>query len=661
MKKVAAFFICFLVLLSSIGTLTSVTFDTLMEDKESVPSSVSIFEWAPDPNLDTEPFQIIDGESGEFESSYHHSTSGGYNYITMRWEHIANTPLDFGYSSSGRPYSNDNVQFLQDVDWPYDRMPDGARISIEYNFHVTGDFATRERGTRMFECLFSVKYPSGGWARLDAYSEPCDDEYHEGARNLGYSIQYVWDNNLLPTVWDPENTTKTAKLAVVLSPSRYFEEDYFPEDDIIYPWQVYNGTVILSVRRISVEILMENPPDPSELTEPISETNHSDGIGIRSSQMIVVDDSLYAIGSVREQGTHYWGYYQDDYSFTIMRFNQNTDLEWSVTPNWNSWVMGYGIAKYDDMFYVMGCESNNSYYKDVFLAKVSESGDVIWKTSWYECTHISGASIAVSSDGSIYAICHSYLFHAVDLIEFTPSSLRKYDSAGNLLWSRTFPTGYYGNYGNLIDTSLVLLNETSLYVATSSYVGMWDSEGNELWNVTDFDYTISDITTNYDQQLIVGGTNTTHLFLNVYDTSGIRIYNESLMLAHKPHWIEYLFLHDLVCSPNGIIYCALETYRYEDSKKILSFNSDCTFRSLDNLTAPDTSSLPMSIAAFDDDIVYVLDTRVGSYSTYISLAAFEIEVASEQNSTFVTSIVIWASAIILASVISIIIIKKWMK
>ena len=152
--------------------------------------------------------------------------------------------------------------------------------------------------------------------------------------------------------------------------------------------------------------------------------------------------------------------------------------------------------------YVVGWINSESHGQpivmDAFVNKYSTDGNELWKRQFGTQKFDRATSVAVDDDGNIYAAgCTCGEFPGQTEIECTDAFVRRYDTAGNELWTRQFGTAREDRaLGVSVDREGTLyvvgwtegtfpaqthLGKRPAVVHKDGFVRAYDSAGNDLW------------------------------------------------------------------------------------------------------------------------------------------------------------------------------------
>ncbi len=159
-------------------------------------------------------------------------------------------------------------------------------------------------------------------------------------------------------------------------------------------------------------------------------------------------------------------------------------LDWvkSYNPISNNLQSANDIAVDDEgNSYLLGYTSRGFNGADVALAKFNASGSLIWARSFdggNENNSDLGKSLAIVKTGSV---THIYAACAISVSGYgNQSGLLKYDTSGNLLWSKSIATGYNTSVScvsNDFSGNIFVAGGTS----AEPYVVKFNANGDSLW------------------------------------------------------------------------------------------------------------------------------------------------------------------------------------
>jgi uncharacterized delta-60 repeat protein len=171
----------------------------------------------------------------------------------------------------------------------------------------------------------------------------------------------------------------------------------------------------------------------------------------------------------------------------LLKYDSAGGLVWQKTWGGTGNDYGFGVAvDGSGNIYVTGyTESFGAGNADVVLLKYSPSGGLLWQKTWGGTNSDEGWGVAVDSSGNIYVAGYTYSFGAgnYDVV------LLKYDSAGGLVWQKTWGggSGDFG-WGVAVDGSgNIYVTGGTLSFGAGSYdvvLLKFDSSGGLVWQNT---------------------------------------------------------------------------------------------------------------------------------------------------------------------------------
>jgi peptide/nickel transport system permease protein len=215
------------------------------------PTGVITRNYMEDSNLTIAPDIVIEGSSDEFSGAHYENTSDiGASYVNLTWTHTANTSLDFRPEPDPDetfPDCNDYIYLSRSIDWPYNKVPKDANISIDVRIEMAGDFASRSEGKNMFKIFVWLVDSSGNWTKIYTSAPPYSTKIKTKTFDINwFQVLDAWEGmiEVNGTQQDPEDKLT---LAVGLAPTMLFQRYR-----TIEPWREYNGAVTLTVQSLSI-------------------------------------------------------------------------------------------------------------------------------------------------------------------------------------------------------------------------------------------------------------------------------------------------------------------------------------------------------------------------------------------------------------------------
>ena len=423
------------------------------------PSDYTSWELLSDPELSEMPEVIIAGNSGEF--SFDYESDGIDGDLEMTWNHTAGTRLDYplptSYKYNKTPECNEFIVCRKPFVWELDSLPLRVKISIDYEFELAG--------STYFQPFVRMITSMGRWVSVDT-TLPALNGTNSASVDLSESrIDDVWETQTAET---PLGAYSRA-LVVGLSPSESFNR----LDNGTEPWRYCNGSVTMSLQRISVLALVGERTPVEEISSIAQGRWDHEGDELWSDLYVDSDGSVY--GAIMSFG----GYPFENHTPCLVKWGSNNEVIWWTSLNESShWPY---LDLHGNFIHVVASDWHG--YRDPFsypidnmlLAKYRTNGTHVWTRRWDFSNGSRGHDIAVGPDGEIYVIAS--VVESLEPYRSTPV-LMKLDQDGELLWNATFWTYLAGS------TSLGVTHDGNVYVQTRRTITKCDRDGNLLWNVT---------------------------------------------------------------------------------------------------------------------------------------------------------------------------------
>ncbi|MBD3406419.1 MAG: ABC transporter permease subunit [Candidatus Lokiarchaeota archaeon] len=219
------------------------------------PTGVITDQYMPDRELTEAPeFELI-GDSTDF-SYEHYVPDGGNGRVNLTWEHTAGTeitlqdPYDTGPQLLD-PIADSFIVFKQEVEWPFEGLPEDVNISLTYATTLTGDFLTEERGGLMFRAYIWFIDDSGNWMRVFESNPPYADYFQTRIKHLSFfDIRDTFGGMVVDENNVQEDERDVFTVAFGLVPSETFFEDSV--GDYEHPYLNYTGGVEITVEELGV-------------------------------------------------------------------------------------------------------------------------------------------------------------------------------------------------------------------------------------------------------------------------------------------------------------------------------------------------------------------------------------------------------------------------
>ena len=173
-------------------------------------------------------------------------------------------------------------------------------------------------------------------------------------------------------------------------------------------------------------------------------------------------------------------------AFSAPAFADGPAVQWEKTFGGSDWDYGYSVQQTSDGGYIIAgdafCEPGSV---DVYLVKTDSAGNLLWQKTFGGSDYDWGHSVQQTSDGGYIIAGTTYSFGAGSDDVY----LVKTDSAGNLLWQKTFGGSEWDGGNSVQQTSdggYIIAGRTESFGAGSGdvYLIKTDSEGNQKWQQT---------------------------------------------------------------------------------------------------------------------------------------------------------------------------------
>ncbi|MDF3068230.1 MAG: Cell surface protein [Polyangiaceae bacterium] len=201
---------------------------------------------------------------------------------------------------------------------------------------------------------------------------------------------------------------------------------------------------------------------------------------------VVTDASgnVYTIGEVEA--------FETVTNISVRKFDSSGTPIWSRTFDYSDSMDGRGIAMTPTGDIVVAGSYYNSGNIDLFTAKLSSSGALIWESRLDTGSWGAGKDVAVDPSGNIYFVGSSTNFD-LGLAEYP--IIRKFDPAGNVLWTKTLTVADGASSSGVVNGVSTDSSGDVVVVGFHSraFTAKYDGAGNELWSRIDTTGTVSDL------------------------------------------------------------------------------------------------------------------------------------------------------------------------
>jgi hypothetical protein len=203
-------------------------------------------------------------------------------------------------------------------------------------------------------------------------------------------------------------------------------------------------------------------------------------------------------------------------------------LDWATTWGGAGYDNAKAVTIYSGNIYVAGTtRSFGSGLSDIFLLKYDRKGELAWNKTWGGISYDGSWAAAADNEG-IYVAGFTYEVGNIN----ANTTLLKYNSTGNLLWSRT-----WGGAEDAVARGVAVDRMGAVYVAgylrgttttTKSFLLKYDQAGELTWNETFGGVGVNAFAVGVGDGVYVDGTNETivnnlyrsEMFLTKFDEAG---------------------------------------------------------------------------------------------------------------------------------------------
>jgi ribosomal protein L40E/plastocyanin len=212
------------------------------------------------------------------------------------------------------------------------------------------------------------------------------------------------------------------------------------------------------------------------------ETNISseDTGSFSTSSLVEVSDGGYAFIKSRFSFTPV-----SSYSLSLIKISSFGYYQWSIDNDTDTEYWLSFIQTSDNGFVIIGVDGVYSPDYDLLLKKIDSSGNMLWSRTYGGTENDLGYSVVETSDGGYVVLGNTYSFGA----GINDAWLFKTDANGNMLWNQTYG-GTESDYATQIfqarDGGYIMLGNTYSFGAGIDDVWLFktDANGNVHWNQT---------------------------------------------------------------------------------------------------------------------------------------------------------------------------------
>ncbi len=516
----------------------------------------------------------ISGDSGEF--SYSQNQDGGM--VTLNWTHVADTELEYNLSKAP-PNDMEFVYFSQGFTWDYDETPIALNLSLIYNITTTEDFHFYPV-VGFYEIGIWFVHPNGDWLQIN--------NFYGGEDQLFYQWNIIGDwalEDIFQGLLEAEGNA-TSKLVVGLVPSIQFVLEGSTR------WRVYTGSVLISFKEVSMNVIYRTANDLPTPEEPLYEISWKQG-----------DRDEYLSSCITPEGyTYILSTYDYSDGISLTKLDPQAEVVWRKTWNSTNTVFWDDIAYHNDIVYLVGPSEDQGGGTNIMVTALDRNGNHRWSKVFDYDFFDSPRGIEISDDGEIYIGCSSY-----DTGDHQSDHLIKLNLEGLHIWEREF--GLY-DWDEIID--LGISREGHIYTQTYDQIIQWNKYGERQWDIEDY---IEEMFVLSDGSVLAIKSPyyyyPRHLNLTKYTSEGEIEWFQMLPLRNTEDWIDYLEIRSMTQGSDGIIYLLLAFDGFYPGQLIMRLNQDGT--QLENYTVSISEDLRtlvdvpeyMDIHASSNNFVYL--------------------------------------------------------
>lgn len=573
-------------------TASNITFASAQVPDAFVPSTLyDEAELMPYPTLAGPLSLHAVGPSGEFNSSQEiESLSSGI--AILNWTHTPGVELQ--YNTSGyQPECMEYAYFAENLSWDHAIQPTALNMSAYVQVNETGSFKTHQRSH-----MFSIQV----WI--------LGDEIQKREVGLVYSAEGSWciSRQIYPSDFHDafdsliQHPGSQVQLAIALIPSSSFM-DYQGN---------YTGSVEVITREIHLSALYRTNPDAPFIRASTFNNTWRMGDSDRFvDSCLGRDGSMYILSH-----QSYSVYLPGD---TLTQVNSGGEIVWRKSLNATDLLYWSRVIATSDEVFVFGSGYYDGKYNPVLVDVVSNDGTKSDVFSLDTTTTMNLGGIDISSDG--------YLYIGMYGSGTETNTLSKAALNGSILWVKQFGDGFHGAV-----TSVQVDESGNVYTFSQGQIIKWDSEGNQLWERQDSDYSSYDSNSLYvlrNGSSILVSSKLESSTITELDSQGNQAWSFTKQIRYTPHWREFFYITWMTESPSGLLYALYTTYGIHQSSFIAVMSRDGT--QVENYTvsfgkqAFTSAGVPnyRRVYIADNDVMYLVGRTVNNdYQYSITLAIY---------------------------------------
>ncbi|MHA1908799.1 MAG: hypothetical protein ACW98Y_15975 [Candidatus Thorarchaeota archaeon] len=479
----------------------------------------------------------VNGSSGEF--SVHQNLESGF--FTLNWTHTAGTELVYDNSSGMLPRCQDFAYLTQDFTWTNEVLPTFSNITLRYNVSTTGDFRY-DFWPGMYEIQMWFIDPNHNWERINTFYGGSDETFTDWVILDGAETDSVFQSLI------DEGPFIGAKLAICLVPSWRFYENYDT-----YPWDSYNGSVLVSFQYASMNVLFRTPEEFPKESEPLYELEWNQGDSDYYRDSCLTTDGRSLMLSTYEIQNQLIG-------SSLTYLDSRADMIWRKTWNDSEAIFWHDVCFFSDTIYLLGSMDSGGSDNDLQLRALDWQGEFLWSRNYDYAHSVYPRDLAISREGEIYIG-----FSGAE--DYNRNHLLKVDLLGQELWEVDFGQSIWDDI-----MSVNVGDDGSVVTLMLFGILKWSPEGDRIWEIDGyFEKTcaLADGSVITAQDYMSGALNITK-----FNTEGSRIWSQILSIQYSEGWYDYIGMLSMTQAYDGRIYLLIALGGYHPGRIILRIDSD---------------------------------------------------------------------------------------
>ncbi|MGY5870870.1 MAG: hypothetical protein RTV72_01355 [Candidatus Thorarchaeota archaeon] len=518
---------------------------SIIVDANYAPAQTSVSfsdELLENPDFNVEPYVEIGSFSPEFD--YEYTSVGDAGSVSLIWMHTAGHELNF--ESYYPPECYEYAKLSQPFALEVNKSVLAVKASVSFDIECTGDFATVGLMDNMWEVNLEIHH---------AYM-------HEPYRLRTLSGLQNGDTDeieIITTKFESERALYSGipliyLISVELTPTYNFMQTV----GNISPWANYSGSIICTIDHMSVKAMYEGSSlAPLILSPKYNTTEFSNA----TSEMFGIESSGYSsIFQVRRSSLI--GYSRE---YNLLALSSDHQTMWNKSMALSSNDLGYlsyvTCAATNERLATISSFSNETA-ECSFIQCYDSFGNVLWNRTELLFYLDLPLNVEIDSVGNVIVFVLSLRSNSG--FEYPDNqqivySIMKLNPQGIRVWNKTI---WIQNYAELVASGGLLKYATgfecsgeNIFIGNEDQVEKYDSDGNLEWSR---DYPHSRLCADprggcytYSQKY-----DSETEFVR-WDNNGNTVWSKALGWDYGSGWIEYPFLQEMTVGPSGPLYLVL--------------------------------------------------------------------------------------------------------